>query len=299
MKKLIRKETVIGACVLIALAILFFGIEYLKGVSIFKPSNYYYVVYENVNGLQVSAPVTVNGFKIGQVDNVELMYDNPGHVLVEISLDKKFQIPVNSKALISSDLLGTASIIIDMSKDTAYYAPGDTIPGSKSSGMMDKVTDQLLPGVTDILPKVDSILTNVNELTGNPALGSTLKNVEELTSALNSMTKSLNASAKAVPEVIGGVNSVVTSVDSLVADLNALSSKLATAPIDSTVANFNKISEDIAVLTSRLKDPDSTLGNLLNDSGLYDNLNNAAQSIDSLLIDIRKNPKRYINIKLL
>lgn len=299
MKKLIRKETVIGACVLIALAILFFGIEYLKGVSIFKPSNYYYVVYENVNGLQVSAPVTVNGFKIGQVDNVELMYDNPGHVLVEISLDKKFQIPVNSKALISSDLLGTASIIIDMSKDTAYYAPGDTIPGSKSSGMMDKVTDQLLPGVTDILPKVDSILTNVNELTGNPALGSTLKNVEELTSALNSMTKSLNASAKAVPEVIGGVNSVVASVDSLVADLNALSSKLATAPIDSTVANFNKISEDIAVLTSRLKDPDSTLGNLLNDSGLYDNLNNAAQSIDSLLIDIRKNPKRYINIKLL
>lgn len=299
MKKLIRKETVIGACVLIALAILFFGIEYLKGVSIFKPSNYYYVVYENVNGLQVSAPVTVNGFKIGQVDNVELMYDNPGHVLVEISLDKKFQIPVNSKALISSDLLGTASIIIDMSKDTAYYAPGDTIPGSKSSGMMDKVTDQLLPGVTDILPKVDSILTNVNELTGNPALGSTLKNVEELTSALNSMTKSLNASAKAVPEVIGGVNSVVASVDSLVADLNALSSKLATAPIDSTVANFNKISEDIAALTSRLKDPDSTLGNLLNDSGLYDNLNNAAQSIDSLLIDIRKNPKRYINIKLL
>lgn len=299
MKKLFTKEMMIGACVLIALAILFFGIEYLKGVSIFRPSNYYYAVYADVKGLEVSAPVMVNGYKIGQVDNVELMYDRPGNVLVSMSLDKKFRIPVNSKALIESSLLGTASVKIEMARGSEFYTPGDTVPAGIASGMMDQVSEQLLPGVSGMMPKLDSIFTNINNLTGNEALLQSFKNIEELTATLNSTAKALNATVRTLPSTVGSVNGVISSVDSLVADLNRVTSEIANAPIDSTLSNFNRISADLAAITGQLQDPNSTVGALLNDSGLYDNLTKASQSLDSLLVDIRKNPKRYISIKLL
>lgn len=299
MKKLFTKEMMIGACVLIALAILFFGIEYLKGVSIFRPSNYYYAVYTDVKGLEVSAPVMVNGYKIGQVDNVELMYDRPGNVLVSMSLDKKFRIPVNSKALIESSLLGTASVKIEMARGSEFYTPGDTVPAGIASGMMDQVSEQLLPGVSGMMPKLDSIFTNINNLTGNEALLQSFKNIEELTATLNSTAKALNATVRTLSSTVGSVNGVISSVDSLVADLNRVTSEIANAPIDSTLSNFNRISADLAAITGQLQDPNSTVGALLNDSGLYDNLTKASQSLDSLLVDIRKNPKRYISIKLL
>lgn len=299
MKKLFTKEMMIGACVLIALAILFFGIEYLKGGSIFRPSNYYYAVYTDVKGLEVSAPVMVNGYKIGQVDNVELMYDRPGNVLVSMSLDKKFRIPVNSKALIESSLLGTASVKIEMARGSEFYTPGDTVPAGIASGMMDQVSEQLLPGVSGMMPKLDSIFTNINNLTGNEALLQSFKNIEELTATLNSTAKALNATVRTLPSTVGSVNGVISSVDSLVADLNRVTSEIANAPIDSTLSNFNRISADLAAITGQLQDPNSTVGALLNDSGLYDNLTKASQSLDSLLVDIRKNPKRYISIKLL
>ena len=299
MKKLFTKEMMIGACVLIALAILFFGIEYLKGVSIFRPSNYYYAVYTDVKGLEVSAPVMVNGYKIGQVDNVELMYDRPGNVLVSMSLDKKFRIPVNSKALIESSLLGTASVKIEMARGSEFYTPGDTIPAGIASGMMDQVSEQLLPGVSGMMPKLDSIFTNINNITGNEALLQSFKNIEELTATLNSTAKALNATVRTLPSTVGSVNGVISSVDSLVADLNRVTSEIANAPIDSTLNNFNRISADLAAITGQLQDPNSTVGALLNDSGLYDNLTKASQRLDSLLVDIRKNPKRYISIKLL
>ncbi|MBD5246538.1 MAG: MCE family protein [Barnesiella sp.] len=299
MKKLFTKEMIIGACVLIALAVLFFGIEYLKGVSVFKPSNYYYAVYDNVEGLEVSAPVTVNGFKIGQVDNVELMYDRPGCVLVSMSLDKQFKIPVNSKALIETSLLGTASVKIDMAAGQSYYAPGDTVPSGKVAGMLDQVSNQILPGVSDLVPKVDSILTNVNALTGNEALLQSFKNIEQLTSTLTVTAANLNAATKTLPATVGAVNGVINTVNGIVADLDSVTSQIAEAPIESTLENFNRISNDLAALTAQLQNPNSTLGALMNDSGLYDNLTKASLSIDSLLVDIRKNPKRYISIKLL
>lgn len=101
MKKFFSKELTIGLCVVLALLILFFGIDYLKGINVFKASNYYYVSYTNVNGLAVSSPVTASGFKVGLVREIRYEYDNPGHVLVEISLDKALKIPSGTKAELS------------------------------------------------------------------------------------------------------------------------------------------------------------------------------------------------------
>lgn len=284
---------------MIALAILFFGIEYLKGVSIFKPSNYYYAVYTDAKGLTVSAPVNVNGFKIGQVDNVELMYDNPGHVLVEISLEKKFKLPVGSKAMIDSDLLGTASVKIEMANSNTFYEPGDTIVGSASAGLIDAVSQDLLPGISDMVPKIDSLLVSANKLVGNPALESALTRIDGITANINSTVGQLSASLSKLPTIMDDINSVTSSIKVIADDMTKLSNTIANAPIDSTIQNIHQISQQLSSLTERLNDPNSTIGQLTRDSGLYDNLTNAASNLDSLFVDIKRNPKRYINIKLL
>ena len=134
-----KRNFIIGLCVLVALAILFFGLEFLKGVNVFKPANYYSASYTNVAGLQVSAPVSVNGFKVGQVSHIQYEYDNPGHVLVEMSLDKALKVPQGTKAVIEADLLGTATVRLVMASSNDYHNVGDKLIGETASGMMESV----------------------------------------------------------------------------------------------------------------------------------------------------------------
>lgn len=299
MKKLFSKEGVIGICVIIALVVLFYGIEFLKGNNPFVASNSYYAVYNDVKGLQVSANVNVNGFKIGSVKDVRLMYDRPGYVLVEMDIEEEYKIPVNSRAFLESDLLGTASIRLDVEPGDVYYALGDTLKSELATGMMDAVSKDVLPAVAQIGTKVDSLVSNLNNITGDPAIINSLRNIEALTATLNSTASALNTTVATLPKLANDVNNVVATVDGITNDLKALTAQLSEAPVDSTLNNVNRISNDLAALTSQLHDTNSTLGALLNDKGLYDNLTGATKSLDSLLIDIRENPKRYISIKLL
>jgi len=298
MKNIVKKETIIGACVLIALLVLFFGIEFLKGVSLVKPSNYYYAVYTDVMGLTTSSQVKVNGVKIGKVNDVKIMPDNPGLVLVEFSIDKGFKLPVNSSATIVSDVLGTPSVRLDLSKDANYYSTGDTIPSKISGGLMD-TAGEMLPKIESIIPKIDSLMVNLNNLTGNPALMKTIDNLQSFTAGLQTTLSLVNGSASKILPILSDVQSITANIDSLSVNLAKLSEGLANAPIDETIANLNSVSENISKLTSELNNPESNIGKLLNGTELYDNLIHATADIDSLIVDIKKNPKRYISIKLL
>lgn len=298
MKNIVRKETIIGACVLIALVILFFGIEFLKGVSIMRPSNYYYAIYTDVVGLTSSSPVKVNGVKIGKVNSVEIMPDNPGLVVVEFSVDKGFKLPQNSSAVIVSDVLGTPSIRLDLSSDKTYYATGDTIPGKLLGGLLDSAGG-MMPKIESIIPKIDSLMVNLNNLTGNPALFKTIDNLQAFTAGLQTTMSLVNGSVTKLSPILNDVHAITTNIDSLSINLAKLSKGLADAPIDETIANLNSISQNINKLTDELNDPDSNIGKLLNGTELYDNLIRTTADIDSLIVDIKKNPKRYISIKLL
>ena len=137
MKKKFSKELIIGASVLLALLILFFGIDYLKGINVFKSANYYYASYTNVAGLTQSAPVTLNVFKVGLVREINYEYDNPGHVLVELSLDKQLKIPVGTKAEIVTDMLGTSSVELIMASSNEFCEIGARLEGETKGGMVD------------------------------------------------------------------------------------------------------------------------------------------------------------------
>lgn len=294
-----KKNLIIGACVIVALAILFFGIEFLKGVNVFKPSNYYQASYTNVMGLQVSAPVSVNGFKVGQVSKIEYEYDNPGHVLVEMSLDKALKIPQGTKAIIESDLLGTATVTLEMATDKDFHAVGDRLIGETASGMMDKVSQDLMPGVARMLPTVDTLLTNVNGLVADPALEASIARLDEITRSVASIMNRIDNTLATLPAVMKHVNSITTNLDSVSADIAVLSKQISSADIATTLSNVETMSSELKTLIESLNSEQSSLGLLMHDPELYRNLSNASASLDSLLIDVKKNPKRYISIKLL
>lgn len=299
MKKKFSKEVIIGATVIVALLILFFGIDFLRGINVFKASNYYYVSYTNVNGLAISAPVTVNGYKVGLVREMQYEYDNPGHILVELSLDKQLKVPQGSQAVINVDMLGTATIELKMSDNSTYYNIGDKIEGYTASGLMESVSAELMPSISNIIPKIDSLLTSVNNIASDPSLLNSIKRLDNITANLEASSKQLSLMMDNLPPTMKNVKLISDNLNNITGNLNEVSSELKTMPLDSTMNNIYVISENAKELTNKLNSNESSLGLLMNDTQLYNNLNNAAGSLDSLLIDIKKNPKRYISIKLL
>ena len=295
----IKKEITISICVIVALCLLFLGIDFLKGVNVFKPANYYTATYTNVNGLAVSAPVTLNGFKVGLVRSIEYQYDNPGHVAVELSLDKELKLPVGSKAVIVCDMLGTATVQLELAANKEFYPVGSEVESETASGLMDSVSKDLMPNIAEIFPKVDSLLTSINKLVSDPAVIASVKRLDAITANLESTTNSLNKSVKSLPVLMSGVNSTVDNVNRLTGNLAEVSEDLKSCPLDSTLQNIQQTTENLRMLTQELNNPNSTLGLLMKDPELYNNLNNTVKSLDSLFVDIKKSPKRYINIKLL
>lgn len=306
MKKIFSKEFLIGLTVLITLLILFFGIDYLKGINIFKASNYYYASYTNVAGLAQSAPVTVNGYKVGLVREIEYEYDNPGHIRVELSLDKKLRVPVGSLAVLVTDMLGTSSIELRMATTNDFHSVGDRLEGVNSTGLMDNVTNDILPAVATTLPKVDSILTAINGIVADPALLAAVKRLDNVMANIETSTRNLSALMASTPTLaadakvtMGNVKDISANLTEVSADLAAATAELKKMPLDSTLANVYSISASLNDIMKQLNSKESSVGMLINDPGLYNNLNGAAASLDSLLQDVKRNPKRYISIKLL
>lgn len=283
---------------LVALAILILGIDFLKGVNVFKPTNYYYASFENVEGLAVSSPVMLNGFKVGQVREMEYEFDNPGHVLVEMSLDSRLKVPQGSKAVLGTDILGTASIVLHLSKSTTDHSVGDRLIGENSSSLLASAGD-MLPAVQQIFPKIDTLLTNLNAVVADPALTASVKRLDAISANLQTTTQRLAAATAQLGPIAADVKQITGNTSNITSDLAELSGQMKNLPLDSLVADLQTTTANLRALSDELGKPNSTLGRLINDPSLYDNLNTTISSLDSLFVDIKKNPKRYISIKLL
>lgn len=307
MKKIVNKELIIGVSVIAAIAILVFGIEYLKGINMFSPANFYYVDYDNVSGLEVSAPVSIDGYKVGQVREITFDYDHPGKIKVLLAVDKKLRIPEDSHASLNSTLMGGGFVEINMGVSKKMLEVGSSIPASDSHGLMESLSQDIMPAVNSILPKVDSLVYNLNRLAGDPALTLAVRrfdgisaNIQGVSANALTLSRSLAGTVQRdVPAVMGNARRITTRIDSISADLQALSCQLKQLPINSTMDNVNELAENLRKFSAQLNDPNSTLGLLTTDPELYNKLNRVTADIDSLIVDIKKNPKRYISIKLL
>lgn len=288
-----NKEFKIGLAGIAALLILFFGINYLKGIHMFKPESYYYVEYTNINGLALSSPVYANGFKVGLVRDIKYNYAKPGYVVVGIEMDETMKIPVGSKAELVTEMLGTVKMNINLNlQEKNYINPGDTIEGYTNDGIMGKAEKELMPQMEKMMPKLDSILSSLNKLLADPSLSNTIKNAENLTASLNQTSKHLETlMSNDIPQLTGNVTAITE-------DLKVISGNLKNVDYADTFKKVDATLQNVHLLTEKLTRKDNTLGLLLNDSALYNNLNATTSNAASLLEDLQKHPKRYVHFSL-
>lgn len=288
-----KKEFKIGIAAIVALIILFIGINYLKGINMFKSESYYHVDYTEVNGLALSSPVYANGFKVGLVRDIQYNFNKPGHITVGIEMDDNIKIPVGSKAELVTEMLGTVKMNLIMNYgENQTIAPGDTIEGYANNGIMAKAEKDLLPQMEKMMPKLDSILSSLNKILADPAIGNTLKNAEQITASLNQTSSHLQRlMSNDIPKLTGNVTAITE-------DLKVISRNLKGIDYAGT---FNKIDEtlkNVYALTDKLNKKDNTIGLLLNNPELYNNLNATSENAASLLKDLQENPKRYVHFSL-
>ncbi|MCM1291024.1 MAG: MlaD family protein [Prevotella sp.] len=307
MKKLSAKEFIIGISVIAALVILFFGIDYLKGINLFTPANFYYAEYDNVSGLEVAAPVQINGYKVGQVRDIEFDYKNHGKVKVLLALNKDLELPEDSHAQIASTLLSGSYINIVVGTSKKMLSVGGTLKSSVTPDLMSSLQDDLMPQVSGVISRVDTLLGGVNMLVTDPAMYQAMRRIDGISNNILLASEGLNNTlSKDVPGLMNQASHSMTKIDTICYNLAVLSSQLKSLPIASTMDNVHGItgnlydvSSNLNTFSSQINDKNSTLGMLTQDPELYNRLNRVTADIDSLILDIKKNPKRYISIKLL
>lgn len=293
-----KKEFIIGVSVLAAVFIVVFGINYLKGINMFKSTNHYTAVYTSVAGLAQSAPVTLNGLKVGIVRELNYEYNNPGHVKVRIDLDDELKITRGTKAMIVTDMLGTSSVALEVPAGNDYLRPGSEIEGTTQAGLMDNVNSEILPSVVAMLPKIDSILVSINRIISDPALLNSVQRLDGVMANVEKSTVQLNKFMTTLPPIGADARKMVSNLNTVSADLTEIAATVKGLPLDATMKNVEEASASLNSLMQQLNNPNSTLGALTHDRALYDNFTRSAASLDSLLKDVKANPKRYIHIKV-
>lgn len=290
--KYITKEVKIGIAGIAALCILVYGINYLKGIHMFKPSSYFYVKFENINGLTKSSPVFADGYRVGIVRELYYDYEKPGNVVAEIDIDPELRIPKGSTAELTADMLGGIKMSLLLANNPRErHEVGDTIPGMLNNGIMGKAAD-MVPQVEKMLPKLDSILGSLNKLLADPALPATLNNVRDLTASMAVSSRELEKLMKNdIPQLTGKLNTIGDNFALISNNLKEVDYAAAMQKVDSTLAN-------VKALTDRLGQKDNTIGLLLNDPTLYNNLNATSANAASLLEDLKAHPKRYVHFSL-
>lgn len=295
MKKWFTKEIQIALVAIVALIVLYVGLNFLKGLSVFSNSNNYCVAFDDVSGLSASSPVYANGYKVGVVERINYDYEHPEKIIAVLGLDKQMRVPVGSHAEVASDLLGNIKINLVLSDNPlSFLAVGDTILGNIEVGMMGKV-GEMVPAIEAMMPKLDSILTSLNMLLADPALRNTLHNVEGMTANLNRTSadlRTLSASlGRDVPSMMKKADGVLDNTQQLTANLSTIDVAAMTAKVNQTLANV----ED---MTRKLNSNEGTLGLLMRDASLYNHLSQTAADADSLLIDLKQHPKRYVHFSI-
>lgn len=300
----ISKYTKLGLLVIVCLTILIWGINYLKGIDLLKRNTNYYIVYDKIDGLLKSSTVTINGFRVGQVSDIEFLGDYSGRLLVTLSLQENFKIAKGSTAKIfSSDIMGTKGIKLEIVHSGVYYQDDDTIPGTTESDLKDQISAQLLPiknKTEELIASLDSVLKVVNYVLNKK----TRENLIQTFDNVNRTVANIESSSAELNKIIssGKINSIVTNLDSVsgtfsknTVQISNIIKNLSTLSDTLSKLNISPVFAEITSIVKKLNSEESSIGLLINDPKLYQNLNSLAESLDLLLKDVKNNPKRYVH----
>ena len=294
MKKF-SKEIQIALVAVVGIIVLYFGLQFLKGMTLFSTDNRYFVKFQDVSGLSVASPIFANGYRVGVVETIDFNYGNTSEIVASIGVDKNMQVPKGSRAEIATDLMGNVKVQLVLGNVAdGVVAPGDTITGAQQVGAMGKAAD-MIPTIQQMLPKLDSILASVNTLLADPAIASSLHNVDQITASLSRTSQDLSQLSA---QLNRQMPQMLKNADGVLANTNQITKNLSDLDIATTMTSVNTTLKNVEQMTATLNSKDGTLGLLMRDPGLYNNLNATMIHADSLMIDLKQHPKRYVHFSI-
>jgi phospholipid/cholesterol/gamma-HCH transport system substrate-binding protein len=308
MKK-ISNEVKVGATALVTILVFIWLYSFLKGKDLFSSTNSYYAVYDQINGLAESSPVEINGYKAGVVQSIVFLNDGTGRLVVKMSVKRGFSLPEKTVATVT-----TASVLAGMKVKMVFgngpgiYKNGDTIPGVLEEGILTKLGSELGPvkdKVINMIGVLDSVLTSINNLI-NPELSKNLNgsmaNLNHFTKNLDDVLASREAELKSMLADLSRFSRMLSDnsgkLGSTLNNLQTITDTLAAADLYKTVTNLKSTLEKTSQLMDGVNKGKGTAGQIFTNDSLYKNLNNGIASLDSLLKDVKANPKRYVHFSL-
>ena len=304
MKIQLSREIKIGIFFILILFSIFVVLNFLKSQDIFKKSNSYYIVYEDVEGLTATSHVFIKGLKVGSVENIKFN-EQSGQFLIKISLKEKYHLPQHSAAeIFSTDIMGNKAIRLILSQDTQYMQSGDTLAASSASGIVATITNELMP----LKNKLDTLVTALNVTVGalNNVLNTeTQANLIASIASLRQNLHHLQQLTSTLAKEQGAIQNIVQNADNFIAELQKsgknisqtmehlaqFTDSLRSADIKASIAHLN-------AMLQQANNPNGSVGKLLHDGSLYNNINRTISHLDSLIVAIQANPKKYIKISV-
>lgn len=295
MNKIFSKEVKIAIVAIIGIVLLYFGMNFLKGIAKFSNDSSYKMTFTNIDGLTTNCPIYADGYKVGSVTSINYDYDKSGHIVCDVDIDNNLRIPQGSRAEISSDLMGNMQVNLLLANNPRQRInPGEIIEGAIDEGAMGELKT-LIPTVKAIVPKLDSIMASLNALLADPAIANTLHNAEAISANLKTSTSELNTLMASLNH---NVPSLMKKADGVMTNTETLTSNLAAIDLQGTMAKVDATLNNVQQLTETLNSREGSIGLLLHDPGLYNNLNATMRDADSLVIDMKARPSRYIHFSV-
>lgn len=294
----------------VALVLLFIGYNFLKGNDVFSSENEFYTDYDNVDGLTVSKPVFVSGYQIGRVSKMRLL--NNGKIRTHFKIKNDYDIPSNTVArIVSADLLGSKAIVFQLGNSKTIAQSGDPLLSDVQANLLEKV-EPLQLKVENLVVKLDSVLSAVNTALDQEfqrdfksslrSISVSLRNMEAVTSDAEGL---MGSEKMRFARIMQNLESITDNfqknngkINNILVNLDSLSDDLSKTEIKSTVDNANQVLKDVEAITSKINNGEGTLGLLINDDNLYDNLNSASERLDNLIKDVDERPGKYIRMSI-
>lgn len=311
----ISSELKAGIITVVTLALLYWGFNFLKGKDLFNKKFHIYAVYEKVDGLTTSREVSINGFKVGSVEKIEFHPDGSGHLVVTMNIESKFAVPHGSVARISGDLLGDKSIELLLSDSTSTVTNGDTLLSQVELSLQENVNRQLAPlkqKTEKLIGSVDTVLVLISGFLNDETkknfvetFNSIQRSFQVLENTVTTVDRTVTEAQTDLQTTLSNIASITTTLkenndelDKIFSNLSNVSDSLAQIKFKQTFATLNEALESTRQVMEKINNGDGSIGLLLNDPEVYENMNKATEQLNLLLLDIKYNPRRYLHFSV-
>jgi len=304
----ISSEVKIGIIITMAIAVTIWGLNFLKGRNILRGVNTYYAIFEDVGGLEKNSKIFIKGYEVGQVSEIYFTENESRDLTVLLGIEKAYDIPLNSEAvLFDADLLGTKAIMLGLSESEQSHKPGDTVLCRIQYGLTDRLEQQLLPvknKAENLIVTVDSLISSLNyvfDRNTSKMLQASMQNLESSTDGIQNMLSDQGKLSK----MIGHLEAITLNLknhneqlSSAMSNIESITDSIASSELKSTISNTNKTLAETHLILEKINQGEGTLGMLVNNDSLYQNLTSLSQELDFLLKDLQENPKKYVNVSV-